>query len=85
MTTSGAEVFAGARKLLDELDTSVIGIDLDALDAQLAALRSAFPDTVRHAIAIKTMPHPKLLGYLSKAGFGLEAASIEEVLSLIHI
>ena len=41
--------------------------------------RAAFPSSVRHAVAIKTMPHPQMLQYLVRAGFGLEAASIEEV------
>lgn len=79
MTSSAAEAFVRSRGLLDEADTSVIGVDLDALDAQLGGLRSAFPASVRHAVAIKTMPHPRMLGYLCEAGFGLEAASIEEV------
>lgn len=79
MTVSGAEAFVRAQALLDEEDTAVIGVDLDALDAQLDELRSVFPKSVRHAVAIKTMPHPRMLAYLSEAGFGLEAASIEEV------
>lgn len=68
-----------ALSLLQEEDTAVLGVDLDALDAQLAALRSAFPASVRHSVAIKTMPHPEMLGHLVAQGFGLEAASLEEV------
>ena len=64
---------------LDEGDTAVLGVDLDLLDGQLETLRSAFPRSVRHAIAIKTMPHPRMLAYLVEHGFGLEAASLEEV------
>ena len=67
--------FAG----LTEDDTAVIGVDLDALDAQLESLRAAFPSSVRHAVAIKTMPHPQMLAHLIDCGFGLEAASLEEV------
>jgi diaminopimelate decarboxylase len=64
---------------LDDDDTAVVGVDLDVLDAQLASLRAAFPPSVRHAVAIKTMPHHRMLGHLVAAGFGLEAASLEEV------
>lgn len=64
---------------LDAADTAVIGVDLEALDGQLDVLRSAFPPSVRHAIAIKTMPHPDMLRHLVQHGFGLEAASLEEV------
>lgn len=68
-----------ARALLSEDDTAVLGVELDSLDAQLASLRAAFPDAVRHSVAIKTMPHPEMLAYLTAQGFGLEAASLEEV------
>ena len=64
---------------LDESDTAVIGVDLDVLEAQLEALARVFPLSVRHAVAIKTMPHPLMLQHLVSAGFGLEAASLEEV------
>lgn len=69
---------------LGDDDTALIGIDLDALDAQLASLRAAFPDSVRHSIAIKTMPHPKMLAHIIAQGFGLEAASLEEVQLALH-
>lgn len=64
---------------LDESDTALIGVELDVLEAQLDSLRAAFPSDVRHAIAVKTMPHPAMLRYLLDQGFGLEAASLEEV------
>lgn len=64
---------------LDEDDTAIIGVELDTLDAQLAVLRDVFPDSVRHSIAIKSMPHPQMLAHLTTSGFGLEAASLEEV------
>jgi diaminopimelate decarboxylase len=64
---------------LSDDDTALIGVELDVLDAQLASLRKAFPASVRHSIAIKTMPHPKMLAHLTARGFGLEAASLEEV------
>lgn len=64
---------------LDDDDTAIIGVDLDVLDQQLASLREAFPAPVRHAVAIKTMPHATMLSQLTSNGFGLEAASLEEV------
>ena len=64
---------------LDGDDTAIIGVDLELLDGQLESLRRAFPESVRHAIAIKSMPHPEMLAHLTARGFGLEAASLEEV------
>lgn len=76
---SAAAAFLAALPNLTDDDTAIIGVDLDQLDVQLHGLRTAFPQTVRHAIAIKTMPHPEMLKHLIAAGFGLEAASLEEV------
>lgn len=60
-------------------DTSAIVCHLPRLQARLAHLRACFSSGTRHAIAIKTNPHPKLLKFLVAQGFGLEAASIEEL------
>jgi len=60
-------------------DTAVIGVNLPVLMARLRHLQDAFPEGVQHSIAIKTNPHPKMLEFLVSQGFGLEAASIEEV------
>ncbi|HAP71695.1 MAG TPA: hypothetical protein DCQ41_04440 [Cryomorphaceae bacterium] len=60
-------------------DTAVIGVNLRALTSRLRHLEDAFPEGVQHSIAIKTNPHPKMLEFLVSQGFGLEAASIEEV------
>lgn len=60
-------------------DTAIIGVNLPVLNSKLQHLQDAFPDGVQHSIAIKTNPHPKMLEYLVARGFGLEAASIEEV------
>lgn len=51
----------------------------DVLNKQLQLLASSFPKNTLHAIAIKTMNHPLVLEHIVSAGFGLEAASIEEV------
>ena len=74
-----------ARIMMDMLpklgaeDTAVIGVNLPVLKARLRHLQDAFPKGVQHSIAIKTNPHPKMLEFLVSQGFGLEAASIEEV------
>jgi len=60
-------------------DTAIIGVNLPALTVRLHHLQDAFPEGVQHSIAIKTNPHPKMLEFLVAQGFGLEAASIEEV------
>ena len=78
-TQFAAASLVAARAKLNDGDTALIGVELDVLDAQLTSLRAAFPDSVRHSIAIKTMPHPEMLTHLTAHGFGLEAASLEEV------
>jgi diaminopimelate decarboxylase len=64
---------------LEVEDTAVIGVNLPVLVSRLHYLKEAFPVGVQHSIAIKTNPHPKVLEFLVHQGFGLEAASIEEV------
>lgn len=78
-TRAAAASLVATLPLRSDDDTAFIGVDLDVLGAQLASLRNAFPDSVRHSIAIKTMPHPEMLAHLIDLGFGLEAASLEEV------
>ena len=65
--------------LLDENDTAFIAFDLELLGKRLDALRSAFPMDFHHAIAIKTNPQLVVLSFILDAGFGLEAASWEEL------
>ena len=60
-------------------DTSVIFQSWNQLDSYLNHLKEAFPKDTLHAIAIKTNPHPEVLKRVVSLGFGLEAASIEEV------
>ena len=64
---------------LDEVDTAVMLTFLPTLNARLDHLKSAFDPQVLHCIAIKSNPHPKILETIIQQGFGLEAASIEEV------
>ena len=64
---------------LDEPHTAALLVHLPRLRARLDHLRGAFNPDVIHCIAIKTHPHPEMLRELVTRGFGLEAASIEEV------
>lgn len=68
-----------ANNLINNEDTAVICQSWNNLNAYLTHLKSAFPKETLHAIAIKTNPHPEVLKYVVKLGFGLEAASLEEV------
>ena len=51
----------------------------DLLKERLLHLQSVFPSDVLHAVAIKTNNLPEVLKYITERGFGLEAASFEEV------
>jgi len=64
---------------ISDQDTSLIVAFLPALEERLSHLSKSFSQSTLHAIAIKTNPHPQMLQHLVKLGFGLEAASIEEV------
>ncbi|REK65477.1 MAG: hypothetical protein DWQ49_00955, partial [Bacteroidetes bacterium] len=64
---------------MNEQDTSLIVAHLPALNERLAFLSESFSKSTLHAIAVKTNPHPKMLKHLVDVGYGLEAASIEEV------
>ena len=67
------------KQLIDEIDSAIIFQSWNQLDNYLNHLKRSFPADSLHAVAIKTNPHPKILEYVLKKGFGLEAASIEEV------
>ena len=64
---------------LEEHDTAVVITHLPRLRKRLEHLKKAFKSDVQHSIAIKSHPHIELLKVISQLGFGLEAASIEEV------
>ncbi|MEM6377981.1 MAG: hypothetical protein AAF705_07195 [Bacteroidota bacterium] len=76
-----AEVYQWAkqRNLIDAQDSAIYFYNLDQLDNRLAHLSRLFPDSVQHAIAIKTNPLIGILEYIVEKGYGLEAASFEEV------
>jgi diaminopimelate decarboxylase len=74
-----SKIIAEFGAILDEKDNSVLIADLPALHERLNHLKSSFPATCIHTVAIKTNPHVQMLKTLVDAGFGLEAASMEEV------
>lgn len=71
--------WAQSEKLIDDADSAVYFYSLDQLDTRLEHLDRVFPKGVKHAIAIKTNPLISILSYLVQKGYGLEAASMEEV------
>ena len=68
-----------SKNQIDDSDTAIIVQSWNQLDTYLKHLKTSFPNTTLHAIAIKTNPHPEVLKYIVERGFGLEAASLEEV------
>ena len=50
------------------------------LEHRLDLLKQHFPNNTLHAVAIKTNNHPDVLKHIVNSGFGLEAASMEEVM-----
>ena len=71
---------AVSKGLIDEDDTSVLFQSWDRLKMYTEHLVDSFSHSdALHAVAIKTQPHPKVLERIVEWGFGLEAASIEEV------
>ena len=60
-------------------DTALLIADTRVLIQRLNLLTQEFPEGTRHAVAIKTNPHKKILATILAQGFDLEAASIEEV------
>lgn len=70
-----------SKKLLNDQDTAVIFESDDILFTYLHHLRYSFGNyDALHAIAIKTNPSPSVLKKIVDFGFGLEAASLEEVI-----
>ena len=59
--------------------TSLIVHDIERMSARLDEFRDAFPRNALHALAIKANPIVEILKIAVDHGFGLEAASIEEV------
>jgi diaminopimelate decarboxylase len=71
--------------LLDETDKAVIFESDDILFDYLNHLRLAFYSfNVMHAVAVKTNPSSSVLKKIVNFGFGLEAASLEEVMLAVN-
>jgi len=64
---------------LTERDSAALISHLPRLEARLTHLRESFSSGVTHCVAVKSNPHPRLLALFVRLGFGLEAASIEEL------
>ena len=61
-------------------DSALLFVSWNALDAQLDALQLAWGHSrINHAVAIKSQPHQAVLKHIVGRGFGLEAATVEEV------
>lgn len=70
---------------MTEADTAVLFHSWNQHKRYLDHLQSAFGQAhALHAVAIKTQPHPAILTQVVQWGFGLEAASMEEVHLAIH-
>lgn len=50
------------------------------LEHRLRLLSDHFPENTLHSVAIKTNNHPEVLKHIVSLGYGLEAASLEEVI-----
>jgi diaminopimelate decarboxylase len=76
-----SEVFRKAteKNFIDEWDSAVIFYSYDILSDRLNHLKDVFPSNTFHAIAIKTNSLPGVLRFIVQNGFGLEAASFEEL------
>ena len=77
-----SEVYQKAfqQNIIDEWDSAVIFYSYDILESRLNHLKDIFPENTFHAIAIKTNSMPDILKFIANKGFGLEAASWEELL-----
>ena len=75
------EALCAARKIQrGPEDSAVLCVSWNALDAQLNALASAWAHPrCNHAVAVKSQPHVEVLKHIIQRGFGLEAATWEEV------
>lgn len=61
-------------------EKAVIFYSKEALDHRLQLLKNTFPKNTLHAIAVKTCNQIDVLKHIVNQGFGLEAASMEELI-----
>jgi len=86
---SSREIEAAFLSALDngqirEEDTAVIFYSTAILKDRLQLLQHHFPADTLHAVAVKTNSSPEVLQAISSEGFGLEAASLEEVILAVE-
>jgi diaminopimelate decarboxylase len=65
--------------LVREEDTALIMLDMEFLASRIARLRSCFPATTLHTLAIKANPLMRMLEFTRDLGTGVEAATTGEV------
>ncbi|MFH1937624.1 MAG: diaminopimelate decarboxylase, partial [Bacteroidota bacterium] len=65
--------------LIREEDTAILFHDLDYLASRIAYLKSCFPATTLHGLAIKSNPLLRILEFTRKLGTGVEAATTGEL------
>lgn len=65
--------------LINADDSAFVLYDFGVLKEKIELVRRAFPVDWRHTVAIKTNPLLKVLNFCTSEGFGLEAASYEEL------
>ena len=68
-----------AEGVLGSSDDAVVFYNLSRLDGVLDALRTAFPPTTLHTVAVKANPMVEVLKRIRTAGHGAEVASIGEL------
>ena len=65
--------------LVREEDTAILFQNLDYLASRISYLKSCFPTSTLHGLAIKTNPLLKILEFTRSLGVGAEAATVGEV------
>lgn len=78
--TAKKEYLSALEKNICSGEKAVIFYSKELLNYRLNLLQNTFPKNTLHAIAIKTCNQINVLTHIVKQGFGLEAASMEEVL-----
>ena len=70
---------AKANGIIDGSEKSVIFYSKNLLEDRLSIISRCFPSNSLHAVAIKAQSNSDVLHHIVSLGYGLEAASIEEV------
>lgn len=67
------------KELIDADDTLIVFVDFSILHDRIRRLNKSFGQDSLHAVAIKTNPLIRVIGYLKEMGAGAEAASLPEI------